>query len=383
MNGPLQTYLIVGAAAVVVLVVVFAVLRTRREREPRVDAYVDALKELVDGNQDEAFRRLQQAVRVGLAPTDAYIRLGRLLRERGEPTKALQIHQSLTVKTNLSRNEKVQLFLNLSEDYARLGNARKSVNVLEAAIRNLGIRDAEVYLTLAKHQNFLGNTDRAYDALEEAQKAGGITNRELALYLTSVAEHQAEAGNLREARKTLHRALRRDPNCAAGSMLMGNIAEQLGENDEAIESWKKAALLSPDLASEALHKLERRLFDKGRFSDVEKIYESVRSARQGDEAASLGLAAFYRKQGRTEEAIQLLEELLAVVPNSSRGSLLLTSLYARHRDGDTLEHYLNRSIEASKRPGRFSCSQCEFQSAAMRWHCPRCNAFDTFSANHA
>ena len=92
------------------------------------DPYIQALKLLVDGDKDAAFDRLQESVRSGSGPTDAYIKLGKLLRDRGELAKALQIHQSLTVKTDLSKNEKVELYMNLAADYARMENPEKKRN---------------------------------------------------------------------------------------------------------------------------------------------------------------------------------------------------------------------------------------------------------------
>ena len=101
-----------------------------------------------------------------------------------------------------------------------------------------------------------------------------------------------------------------------------------------------------------------------------------------DEAANLGLAAFYRKQGRGEDAITLLEEYLTVHPDSTNAMLMLTSFYARYRDADTLERFLDESFDTPERAPVYECDACSLRSPTMRWHCPRCNAFDSFSVNH-
>ena len=383
MEFPVHYYLFLGAILLIVVLFVYMMFRRTKHHAPAGNPYVEALKHLIEGSEETAYLNLQQAVRSGTAPTDAYIKLGALLRERGDATRALQIHQSLTVKTNLSKNEKLELFTNLAEDYAAIGNSAKAAQVLESAIRNLGLRDAAIYVMLAKHYHVLGEDIKAYETLKEAKKQGGLGDRELALYLTTAAERLVERGDLKEARKLAQKALKRDPECAPCLMLLGSIAEQTDNVDEAIGRWKRAAMLSPQLADTALAKLGSSLYDRGRFGDIENVYNEVRAARVADETASLSLAAFYRKQGRGEEAIQLLEDYLSVHPESVRGTMLLTSLYAKYRDTEALEGWLDKAVGEATRTESYTCAHCQLQSNAMRWHCPRCNSFDTFSTNHA
>jgi lipopolysaccharide biosynthesis regulator YciM len=383
MQLPMQYYFFIGAGLVLVAVIAMWVLR--RRRKPKVDAgaYVDALKLLVEGHNDSAYVKLQEAVRGGVAPTHAYVKLGELLRNRGEFSKALQIHQSLTVKTDLSRPEKVDLFMNLAADYASMGNHAKAASVLDTAIRNLNLKDPEVHLTLAGHQHALGDREKAYETLREARKLGGIGERELALYMVTAADTLLEKNEKREARRLLQRALKHDADCAPCLYALANLDASEGNFDGAIGRWKRVAALSSELSQPALDKLERILFERGRFGEIEKVYDEVRAARSQDETVAASLADFYEKQGRAEEAIQLLENFLSATPQSLRLSMILTSLYAKHRDADTLRRFLDEASARQPSAGReYDCRRCRFKSATMRWHCPRCNAFDSFSGNH-
>jgi len=115
-----DTPTLIAAAAILAAalgVVTFAVLRRQRNRGTRIiSPYVEGLTHLISGDTGAAYDRLQSAVRSGNAPADAYIRLGRLLRERGDAGKALQIHKGLTVKADLTRSEKLDLFVKIAED---------------------------------------------------------------------------------------------------------------------------------------------------------------------------------------------------------------------------------------------------------------------------
>ena len=378
-----STALIIAAAAVVVVVVVFSLRKRGRKRLERVqDPYVQGLKALVDGDREGAFAMLQRSVKSGNAPVDAYLRLGRMLRESGEVGKALQIHKSLTVKSDMTREEKVQLFVDVAEDYSKLGRSKQAVHVLETAVRGMGLKDAEVFRILAKEYHLLGNVEQAYQCLKDLKRLDAVGDRELALYLSSAGEQKAEAGELKEARKILHRALKHDSDSPAARVALGNIEDQLGEQEAALQNWKHAALASPELAPEALKNLERVMFQRGTFGEIERVYRAVLEARPWDEYATLALASFYRKQGRGADAVDFLEEFRSSHPESIGTTLSLTSLYATQGDQDFLERFLEDAEEYFSRRSARVCGVCGFQSTTMRWHCPRCNGFDTFSVKN-
>jgi lipopolysaccharide biosynthesis regulator YciM len=124
------------------------------------------------------------------------------------------------------------------------------------------------------------------------------------------------------------------------------------------------------------------MFHRGTFGDIEKIYRDVLAKRPWDEHATLALASFYRKQGRGEEAIDFLEEYRSMHPESLGTTLLLTSLYAMIKDRDELERFLESSEkDAAAQKPEYRCRECDFRTRTMRWHCPRCNAFESFTSN--
>ena len=81
-------------------------------------------------------------------------------RERGEAAKALQIHKSLTVKTDLGTEEKTRLFCQIAEDYkARLDASGAFDNPIVTEIAAASTYyPAEDY-----HQNYFAeNPDAGY-----------------------------------------------------------------------------------------------------------------------------------------------------------------------------------------------------------------------------
>jgi lipopolysaccharide biosynthesis regulator YciM len=382
MGDSAASLFLAGVAGALFALALAWVLRGRRERplERMSEPYADALRLLADGRGAEAFVRLQQAVVAGQAPADAYVRIGAMLRERGDAARALQVHRSLTVKSDLTHDERVAVYVNVAEDHLALAQPERALRTVEAAMREMSDRDAGLLAVGMRASHALGRSEEAYEYLKEMRKNGGVGEREMALYLVSIAEADVENGRTRDARRTLSRALRHDAECGPALLTLGGLEESAGDLDGAIRHWRGAARVSPDLSPAALAHLERVLYQRGTFNDIETVYRDVLEARPGDEHAAVSLASFYRKQGRGDAAISLLQEYTQFNPDSPTATVLLTALHAMRGDEYELERIVDRSDRVLKRPSHFRCV-CGRESALMRWHCPGCNRFDSFSRN--
>src|SRR2546428_3989042 len=68
------------------------------ERPDLDTPYQYGLAALLRGEKEEALDAFTETVRIDTDNVDAYIHLGNLLREMGEPARALHIHRELTVR---------------------------------------------------------------------------------------------------------------------------------------------------------------------------------------------------------------------------------------------------------------------------------------------
>jgi lipopolysaccharide biosynthesis regulator YciM len=80
-----------------------------------------------------------------------------------------------------------------------------------------------------------------------------------------------------------------------------------------------------------------------------------------------------------DDAMQLLEDYRGANPSTVAGTVLLSSIYAARGDTDELETFLDRSDRMRLRNDDYRCGVCGYEAHEMRWHCPRCNRFDTFA----
>jgi lipopolysaccharide biosynthesis regulator YciM len=351
-----------------------------RPMERVSEPYAEALRMLADGRTDDAFVKLQQAVVAGTAPADAYVRIGRILRERGDASRALQVHRSLTVKSDLTQRERVDINANVAEDLLALAQPERALRTIESAMRDLGDRDAALLAIGMRASHALGRSEETYEYLKELRKGGGVGEREMALYLVSIAETEIARGRTRDARRTLSRALRHDADCGPALLALGGMEEAAGDTESAIRHWRHAARVSPELSPVAMSNLERVLYQRGTFNEIETVYREVFETRPQDERAAVALASFYRKQGRTDAAIALLDEHLAANAESTAGTVMLTALHALRGDENELERIVDRGDRLLRQPAHFRCT-CGRESDVMRWHCPECNRFDSFARN--
>jgi len=380
-NSP-ASLLLAGVVGALFTLALVWLLRGRRERrvEHVSDPYADALRALADDREHDAFVNLQQAVIAGNAPADAYVRIGRILRERGDAARALQVHRSLTVKSDLTHRERIDVFTNVAEDLLALSQPERALGTIESAMRETGDRDASLLALGMRASHALGRSEESYEYLKELRKAGSVSEREMALYLVSIAETDAARGRTRDARRTLARALRHHADCAPALLALGGLEEAAGDLDAAIRHWRNVARISPELSPVAMQSLERVLYQRGTFNEIETVYREVFDARPVDEHAAVALASFYKKQDRKDAAISLLEEHLHANPSSASAAVMLTALHALNDDRYELERIVDRGDRWLAPPARFRCI-CGRESELMRWHCPECNRFDSFSRN--
>ena len=382
MDNSAATLFLAGVVGALFALALAWLLRGRREEhiERISDPYAEALRMLADGKGNEAFVKLQQAVIAGAAPADAYVRIGRMLRERGDLERALHVHRSLTVKSDLTHKERIDIFANVAEDHLALSQPERALRTVEVAMRDLGERHPSLLAAGMRATHALGRSEETYELLKELRKAGGVGEREMALYLVSIAEAESAKGRTRDARRTLSRALRHDPECGPALLALGGLEESAGDTDTAIRHWRNAARVAPDLSPLALSNLERVLYQRGTFNEIETVYRDVFDTRPTDEHAAVALASFYKKQGRTDAAIALLDEHLHANPDSTAGTVMLTALHALRGDEYELERIVDRGDQLLRRPSHFVCT-CGRESESMRWHCPECNRFDSYARN--
>ena len=132
MNG-LITLLIVAFGAGGILIYIFNY--KPRSKEKVKDLYAEGLDLLIAGKRKAAYQNFKDIIDKDSENIKAYLRLGQVLREGGNPLQALKIHKGLQYRKNMNRYENLELHKNLALDYYYSNNLISSIYELEAMLK--------------------------------------------------------------------------------------------------------------------------------------------------------------------------------------------------------------------------------------------------------
>ena len=93
---------------------------TSKYKSTEKDLYYEALDLLITGKQKEAYATLLSLIKNDTSNVKAYLKLGQVLREIGNPGRALKVHRSLLIRKDLTSYESIELFKNIALDYKHL-----------------------------------------------------------------------------------------------------------------------------------------------------------------------------------------------------------------------------------------------------------------------
>lgn len=144
-------------------------------------------------------------------------------------------------------------------------------------------------------------------------------------------------GDFSRGPKLALEAVRLDPLNATTHMFAGRTFWFSGDLVKAIELFRKAAQLSPGIAS-AQANLAAVLVTAGRFEEA--LVEALKETPSG--YRDTALAAVYAKLGRTEESDRALSDLLS---KGEQWGFQIAAVYATRGDNDNAFRWLERALK--------------------------------------
>lgn len=333
------------------------------------------LDALLRGEHEEALFAFAETVRIDTDNVDAYIHIGNLLRERGEPARALNVHRELTVRSGLTTAQERTVRESLVLDLLALGRADHAVEEAEE-LHDLDPKNAKALQVLLRAYEAAGSWERAYEVRSEMARLNGERgNGSLARYRSAAGESFLRAGKTREAERQFKSALRLDKNHPAALLRLGDISYRRDHRDRAIVFWKWLARMHPGLAHLVLERLETAYFERGRFSEVARAYEELLSRNPRDARILIALARMHEKKGDLPDAARALSRALQIAPDSVEARLLLVNVHRRLGDLSSALDEMEALLRAVPKKARFTCPSCGAESDEFWTRCPECHAF--------
>jgi tetratricopeptide (TPR) repeat protein len=170
------------------------------------------------------------------------------------------------------------------------------------------------------------------------------------IVLEALARGYLNCGRLRDVLEACDLWGTREPDHPWPWLWRGEIFEQLGHTQEALKNYSQALEKAPDRRDVRLA-MGRLLALARQSAQAAEHFEFLLARSPEDDEALLGLAACRFEQGRTEDAVRLVDQLLARTPGSAGGLLLRGKAAMQRRDAAGAERWLRQAVrEAPDNP---------------------------------
>lgn len=346
-------------------------LRIENRQAPK--AYFRGLNFLLNEQQDQAIDAFIEAVQNDPDTSELHFALGNLFRRRGEYERAVRVHEHLLSRGDLTQTERDRAQHALALDFLKAGlldraelalrklegtgyeeearlallsiyersrdwtHATDIAAKLDSASRgSFSTRQAHYLCEQALAATASGDTDRALEILQQAGSLAPAAPRPL----IDLAKLQGQLGRPQDAFATLLKLEKTAPQAlplAAG--LLGNMAQQSGQQQAALDLLLASYAEMPSIdVVEAIIKL-----------DAAPEAPRKRYVQHLEREASLVAAAKW---------------------------------IAGEKLGDEHQHTLvQRALDKATKPlMRYRCAACGFEATQHFWHCPGCQAWDSYPA---
>ena len=365
----------------IVLIVFLIVNLFGRKRIPtvsNVDPYTVALNHMLHGENEAAIRTFKDVIKKDTDNLDAYINLGILLRRTGKTDSAIQIHQGLLYRQNLTKAQRLEILRNLVEDYIGIDEKNMALRYAQEMLA-LDRKNVLAHERICDIERGLKHWESAYEYLEKVMQLKGIENlRLLAIYKVQEGLEKYNAGQYHEARLVFRKAIRIDPNCESAHYYIAKSYIYDKREVDSVDWFVKFADLAPEKAALVFRPLQTILFNLGSFGNIESFYQNILKRRPGDAATLIALAGFYEKKGNLSRATSILEDLLEKNPHNTLAKIALCKLLVGLNNAERVTAVLNELIEQMETREEFRCSNCNTVSSDVQWLCPNCGLADTF-----
>ncbi|TAN76344.1 MAG: lipopolysaccharide assembly protein LapB [Gallionella sp.] len=342
-------------------------------------SYFQGLNFLLNEQQDKAIEAFIEVVKVDPQTIELHFALGSLFRRRGEVDRALRMHHNLVDRADLDNNKRQQAIFELAQDYLKAG-------ILDRAESLFGELENTPYSKPAL-EFLLELFQKEHDwlkAIGVAQRLAVISgqsySKQAAFFYCELANEEIARDDPTAARGHLQQALAACPGAVRATMMLGDMATGEGKLEEAINIWKtieaQDAQYLPLVAGrllDAYRNLDREVEGivllrgyLGKYHSLDLmdvVFDGVLK-NEGSAAAYLLVRDELQRNPTLLGLDKLLEARLLEVPMERRADVELVK---------NLVHKRTRNLAT------YHCAHCGFKARQFYWHCPACQAWDSYS----
>ena len=346
-------------------------LRIENRQAPK--AYFRGLNFLLNEQQDQAIDAFIEAVQNDPDTSELHFALGNLFRRRGEYDRAVRVHEHLLSRGDLSQTERNRAQNAIALDFLKAGLLDRA----EVALRKLEGTSYQEEARIA----LLSIYERSSDWIQATEIAAKLDSSSHGSFGVRQAHYLCE---------------------------QANASASAGATDQALALFKQAATLATASPRPLIEqaKLENKL---GLYTDAFNTLQQLeKSAPQALPLAAELLANVAINGQQQVAALDLLKRSYAAMPSVDVVEAIIKldsdthsarDWYVKHLEqqpslvaatrwiaGERFENeqphgLVQRALDKATKPlMRYRCAACGFEATQHFWHCPGCQAWDSYSA---
>lgn len=344
-------------------------MRIANRQAPR--AYFRGLNYLLNEQQDQAIDAFIEAVQNDPDTSELHFALGNLFRRRGEYDRAVRVHEHLLARADLSGADRQRAQHALALDFLKAGlldRAEDALCKLEGTPYEGQARLAR--LAIYERSREWPQAARVAELLERSGEANFSVRQ--AHYRCEQAREAFSQGDAEGAIALLNETVRDIPQAPRARILLGQLLLTRQEPRQSLE-------------------VLRPLFEQ---NDPAAPLAAASLAKAAQACGQEGLALqvlkdFYRQQ----PSLDVLEAVVTLDTRVGHGarqafldhlqkqpSLLAASRWLAAAPAEqAVPPTVQKAMDTAARPlARYRCAACGFEAREHFWHCPGCQAWDSY-----
>ena len=361
--------------------------------------YAEGLDMLIMGKRKKAYKNFKLIIEKDSNNIKAYLYLGQVVRDGGNPDKALEIHQPLLYRKDINNYDKVELYKNLSLNYYRMKNMNQSINFAKKILMIEKFNDWSINHLIKLYKN----TDDWANATEHLKMLFEMKNNvnytKLALYKVQEGRVLLKSNDFNSSREAFEEALNLNSDLNICYYFTGNafadesnyiydsaveleneVEGSLEKNDQtqklkvdaenilakAITMWGHFIENVPEYSWMILPTLKDALQALHRYDDIEKLLIQTEKNESNLDILS-HLADFYANKGEIDKALKTINKALERNKDSLLGQLKKLKIICLKNKESSLSVQIDKLIISLMRDKRYLKYKQSYNDDNMKW----------------
>ncbi len=353
-----------------------------RRRLRETPHYMLGLNFLVDNQVDQAIEELTHATSLDTDALEVQMILGNLYRQKGQVGRAINIHQALLQRPDLTPLEQAYVLLCLGLDFRHGGFVDRALEAFQEVLV-LDPKNRYALVNLQKLHEDQQQWPEALRVREQVAKIGGGREGEdqqiLGFLRNEIGVHQQEAGQAAVAAKSFSAAIDTNATTVPAYLNLGDVRERSGDLAGAVDAWERLVDVVPEQAHFAFDRLERAYMALGTPHRFLEMCRRLISADMQGWRARLALSRHLAAAGQHHAAFDQLLDALPHHPHALAIHQQIWEVLASLAfDPGLIRRYVDLTREAVFYLDPHVCRRCRYRSTEPLWQCPQCHEWNTF-----